>query len=207
MHINPRRRKVDARSPCLCPSRDPLSDTNPRTNGNSDETCYSSELELFVLLTSKSVGRFANCSKSSTSYRTLIPPAATSGHPKLVWLSEKPPSAGANAAARLRGTFVMLAAAARSSGGTGSWQAGRWPYRLRNLEGRGLPREAWRRERCRRAAIARIASLKASSDAWSHRDICWPVFTKRRCLLSVFLRSVCEPVLSLSEPGTISSVI
>src|SRR5262249_46500529 len=40
------------------------------------------------------------------------------GHPNVVWSSIQPASTGGNAAARLRGTLVTLAAAARSSGGT-----------------------------------------------------------------------------------------
>src|SRR5262249_145487 len=40
------------------------------------------------------------------------------GQPKLEWTSIQPASTGGNAAASERGTFVTLAAAARSSGGT-----------------------------------------------------------------------------------------
>src|SRR5690349_4561884 len=46
------------------------------------------------------------------------PPAITSGHPKEDMLSRYPARNGPAADARLRGTVVMLAAAARSSGGT-----------------------------------------------------------------------------------------
>jgi len=45
-------------------------------------------------------------------------PAQISGHPKDDACSIAPANSGANAAARLLGTFVTLAAAARSSGGT-----------------------------------------------------------------------------------------
>jgi len=45
-------------------------------------------------------------------------PAATSGHPNPDTLSKDPASTGPRAAAKLRGTEVMLAAAGRSAGGT-----------------------------------------------------------------------------------------
>ena len=48
----------------------------------------------------------------------LSTPPMMSGHPKLVRSSRRPASAGVDALARLRGTFVTLAAAARSSGST-----------------------------------------------------------------------------------------
>ena len=46
------------------------------------------------------------------------PPAITSGQPKLETPSRYPASSGLTADARLRGTDVMLAAAARSPGAT-----------------------------------------------------------------------------------------
>ena len=48
----------------------------------------------------------------------LPSPAITSGHPNVVAFNSAPASNGVVADARLRGTFVTLAAAARSSGVT-----------------------------------------------------------------------------------------
>ncbi len=56
--------------------------------------------------------------RRSRSYAAFITPPQISGQPKLECWSIKPASAGVVALARLRGTFVMLAAAARSSGST-----------------------------------------------------------------------------------------
>jgi hypothetical protein len=48
----------------------------------------------------------------------LSTPPITSGQPKLETASSAPASDGESPPARLRGTLVTLAAAARSSGGT-----------------------------------------------------------------------------------------
>ena len=52
------------------------------------------------------------------SYRAFSEPAQINGHPKDEASSIMPQGIGARAVARLRGTLVTLAAAARSSGGT-----------------------------------------------------------------------------------------
>src|ERR1700683_4159320 len=64
-------------------------------------------------------GRCArNCISKRRSYRIFSEPAQISGHPNDVTSSSIPAGIGAAAVARLRGTLVTLAAAARSSGGT-----------------------------------------------------------------------------------------
>jgi hypothetical protein len=56
--------------------------------------------------------------KRSKSYVAFNEPAIKSGQPKVVAVSKNPETNGPTAAARLRGTFVTLAAAGRSSGVT-----------------------------------------------------------------------------------------
>src|SRR5271166_6132205 len=69
-----------------------------------------------------------NWRSSRTSYVIFNAPAQISGHPNEVTSSIMPAGTGAAALARLRGTLVTLAAAARSSGGTTAitydWRAG-----------------------------------------------------------------------------------
>src|ERR1700693_421336 len=66
-----------------------------------------------------SAGRCArNWRSRRTSYAILHAPQQISGHPNEVTSSIMPAGIGAAALARLRGTLVTLAAAARSSGGT-----------------------------------------------------------------------------------------
>ncbi|MSQ29095.1 MAG: hypothetical protein EXR68_01190 [Dehalococcoidia bacterium] len=67
---------------------------------------------------SSGAGCARNCHSSSTSYTLLTTPAQIKGQPNEVASNIAPAMSGANAAARLRGTLVTLAAAARSSGGT-----------------------------------------------------------------------------------------
>ena len=73
---------------------------------------------------------FAKRARSSTRWGTpwrvrcsliaipACPPPITSGHPNELWSSIQPANSGGTAAARLRGTWVTLAAAARSAGVT-----------------------------------------------------------------------------------------
>src|SRR5216683_2634541 len=67
-------------------------------------------------------------SLSRLSVRAERAPAQINGHPEEEASNIIPAGIGARAAARLRGTFVTLAAAARSSGGTTAitydWRAG-----------------------------------------------------------------------------------